>query len=90
MSDIMSITYEDAIPVSQSDTVKDPNGPFAGFYVGGSGNVTVTTGRGRTALFNNCQPGTIYPVVIKNVWVDGTTATGILGMVAVPYPGQGQ
>ena len=85
MSNIMSITYEDAIAVTPSDTVADPSGPFAGFYVGVAGDVTVTTIRGTKALFKSCQAGVTYTQAIQRVWSTGTTATNILGQVAMPY-----
>lgn len=84
-SNIMAITYEDAIAVTASDTVADPSGPFAGFYVGVAGTVKLTTVRGTAATFLNCQAGVVYTVACSRIWSSVTTATNILGMVAMPY-----
>ena len=85
MSTIAAITYEDAIAVTPSDTVADPSGPFAGFYVGAAGTVKLTTIRGTTATLLNCQAGIIYPIAFSRIWSSVTGATSILGMVAMPY-----
>lgn len=84
MSNILSITYDDAIAVTQSDSVDDPAGPFAGFHSGSGGTVKVTTIRGTTATITNIPAGVIYTLSIKRVWSGTTTASGVLGMVANP------
>jgi hypothetical protein len=85
MSDIRSVTFEDAVGVVQSDTADDPNGPFAGFYVGVAGDVRAVTVRGRIALLKGCKVGRKISLAIRRVLVTGTTAQQILGLVAPPY-----
>ena len=83
MSDILAQQFRDAQPVTQSDTASDPNGPFDGFYVGGAGNVKVTTAAGTPVTFNGLQSGQIVWCQITQVWETGTTGSlNILGLVA--------
>lgn len=83
-SDIRSVTYDGAVAVTASDTVNDPAGPFAGFYVGAAGDVKVHTSRGQDVLFKACNAGVVYTVSIKRVWSTGTVGNGalVLGMQA--------
>lgn len=85
MSNILSITYDDAIAVTASNTVADPAGPFAGFYSGSGGTIKVTTIKGTAATFTNVPAGVVVTCAILNVWSSTTTATNILGMVANPF-----
>lgn len=89
MSNILSITYEDAVPVTPSDSTNDPSGPFAGFYVGIAGDVKVRTSRGRDVVFPACNAGTIYTCAILRVWSTGSAhPTSILGVIAMPFKGK--
>ena len=85
MSDIYALTYEDQVAVTASDTVADPNGPFAGFYVGGSGTVRFLNARNRDVTLTGCQAGTIYPFPFIRVFSSTTSATGIMGLSAPAY-----
>jgi hypothetical protein len=90
MSSIMSITYDDAIPVTPSDSVSDVAGPFAGFYSGTGGTIVVQTVRSGNSVVRTLlgvPAGIIVPLAIVRVNATGTTATGIFGMVAMPYKG---
>lgn len=49
-------------------------------YVGGAGNLRVTTTGGDTVVFNNIQAGTFLPVHVDKVWSTGTTATNIIAL----------
>ena len=49
-------------------------------YVGGAGNLRVTTTGGDTVVFNNIQAGTFFPVHVDKVWLTGTTATNIIAL----------
>ena len=91
-SDIKAVTYESAIAVTASDTTDDPNGPFAGLYVGGqtgAQTLKVTTLRGTTVTFASPALGTVIPIAVRRVWSTGTTVTNVLGLLAVPYKGTG-
>lgn len=71
-----------ALIPQKSDTFDDvmPNQAF--LYVGGAGNVKVTTQGGSTLTFTNVPAGTFLggkiPIAIKQVWKTGTTATGLV------------
>lgn len=47
-------------------------------YVGGLGNVKVTTAQGDEVTFTNVQAGNVLPVQVIRVWANGTTATSLL------------
>lgn len=82
-SDIRSITYDGAEAITASDTVNDPAGPFAGFYVGTAGDVKVHTSRGQDVVLKNCNAGVVYTISIKRVWSTGTgSPSTMLGLQA--------
>ena len=64
---------EDAAAVTPSDTVDLPQ--FSVIYVGGAGNVKVTTAQGTAVTFTGVNGGTVIPVRVRRVWATGTTAT---------------
>ncbi len=49
-------------------------------YVGGDGDVRVTTAGGDTVTFAGLTAGSFVPVQVLRVWVTGTTATDILAL----------
>ena len=49
-------------------------------YVGGSGNIKLTTASGSVLSFNGLNAGTFVPVQTIRVWSTGTTATNILAL----------
>lgn len=49
-------------------------------YVGGSGNVKVTTIGGETATFTAVPAGAVLPIAAKIIWSTGTTATSMLAL----------
>jgi len=51
-----------------------------GIYVGGAGDVKVTTRGGTTATFVGVPAGTILPVRAKIVFAIGTSATDLVAM----------
>lgn len=62
---------------TQSDTV-DLEKPGIGIYVGGSGDVKVTTYDGDDITMVGLVAGVWHPIQAKRVWVTGTTASSIL------------
>lgn len=78
-----AIVGQHAFAVVPSDTVsQDPTGknmPFR-IYVGGTGNVSVTTARGETAIFSGVPAGALLPVAVRRVNVTNTTATLMLAI----------
>lgn len=70
---------EDLISVTPSDVTSFPL-EVRMLYVGTGGNVSVTTGKGTTVVFNNVPDGgTVGPFFIRRVNSTGTTASGIVG-----------
>ena len=49
-------------------------------YVGGAGNVRVTTAGGDDVIFNGVLAGSFVPVQVIKVWATSTTATNILAL----------
>ena len=49
-----------------------------GLYIGGAGNIKVTTVDGDTATMVGVTAGSYYPIRIARVWSTDTTATNIL------------
>ena len=49
-------------------------------YVGGAGNIKVTTMGGDTVTFSGCLAGTVLPVRVARVFSTDTTATLLLGI----------
>ena len=49
-------------------------------YVGGTGDVKLTTRGGDTVTFSAVPAGTIIPIMAKIIFNTGTTATLIVGM----------
>lgn len=67
-----------AFAITASDTVNLQN--VAVVYVGGAGNIKVTTANGDVATFNGLNAGTVLPVQVLRVWATGTTATTLIGI----------
>jgi len=67
----------DLVPVTKSDTVNDPNGPFRGFYILVAGTLKVTTAANtdRTFASGELAQGVPHPIRIKRVWSTGSAAT---------------
>lgn len=85
MSDILAVTYDDAIAVTPSDTTDDPAGPFAGLQcTGTAGLAKIITGAGRTATIFLPQ-GICTPIAARRVFTTGTAATSIIGLRAQPF-----
>lgn len=68
-----------AVLVTPSDVANLPNAAFF-LYIGGAGNVRVTTIGGDDIVFTALPVGTILPVQVLKVWSTNTTATLIVGL----------
>jgi hypothetical protein len=68
----------DATAVTTSDTADNT---YAYLYVGGTGNVKVTTEAGTDVTFTSVPVGYLW-VRTRLVWATGTTATNIVGLKA--------
>lgn len=49
-------------------------------YVGGTGNVKVTTAQGSTVTFVGVPAGAVIPVQVIRVWSTDTTATSMVAI----------
>ena len=68
-----------AFAITPSDS-EDLSVYTRGIYVGGAGNVKLTTVGGDTITLNGCLAGTVLPIRAKRVFSTGTTATNLLAM----------
>jgi hypothetical protein len=82
---VQAVTADGAVAVTKSDATNDPSGPFVGFYVGGSGDVKVTTLRGQNITLPAVQGGMVIHLAILRVWNSTTSATGIIGLQGIGY-----
>jgi len=65
----------DAAAVTVSDTTTfNPSVIF----VGGAGNIKVTTAQGTDVVFTGVQAGQVLPVQVVKVWSASTTATSLV------------
>lgn len=85
MSNILAITYDNAIAVTQSDTIDDPSGPFAGFHTGSGGTIRVLTIKGNDVTLGSLPAGVVYTLAIRRVFSSTTSASGVFGMIANPF-----
>jgi hypothetical protein len=70
---------QDAFTISKSDSANLTFSTRA-IYVGGGGNVAITTVKGNNVTFANVAGGSILPVRAKKVLSTGTTATLMVGL----------
>jgi hypothetical protein len=73
----------DAFPITTSDSVDLP-ARIDGLWVGGAGNVVVTTEGSHKVTVTGVNAGTLLPLSILRVWATNTTATSMLGFVVSP------
>jgi hypothetical protein len=69
------------VTVTQSDTadIDKRNGEYPrALWVGGAGNVKLTTPDGVDAVFEGVAAGTLLPVQTRRVWDNGTTVTAAI------------
>jgi len=82
----LKLQADSAAAVTPSDSANIP--PITGgdnnvgcvLYIGGAGNVRVTTYGGNVVTFNGVFAGTFIPVNVVKVWSTGTTATNIIAL----------
>ena len=73
-------TEKDAYAITGNDSTALTKSTRS-IYVGGSGNIKVTTVDGTTVTFNGAVAGSIIPVRVKRVFSTGTTATNLIGLI---------
>lgn len=62
------------------DNANDLTIQTRGLYVGGTGDVKVTSITGDVVTFVGVPAGMVLPIRVKRVWATGTTATAIVGL----------
>lgn len=81
MSTILARIYDDVKDVTKSDTVNDPQGPFASLLVTVAGTLKFTTRQDTTIALAAVVVGQVIEVPVKRVWSTGSGAT-VVGYVA--------
>ncbi len=71
-NDAFSITPHDSNELSQVTRA---------LFVGGAGNINLTTAAGTTLVFTGVTAGSILPIQASKVLSTSTTATNIVGLV---------
>lgn len=54
--------------------------PVEALWVGGAGNIKITTLDGSVATLSGVVAGSLLPIAVKRVWSTDTTATLIVGL----------
>jgi hypothetical protein len=70
-------SYAHAAAITPSDTADSVN--YRAVYVGGAGNLKVTTKTGTDTTLAVIA-GQVIPIAVTRVFSTGTTATGIVGL----------
>jgi hypothetical protein len=68
-----------SIEITRADS--DLAAPVRALYIGGAGSVKITDPQGNETTFQNVPAGVILPVMAKRVWLTGTSATNIVGLI---------
>lgn len=68
-----------AVEVTTSDST-DLTTSTRAIYIGGTGDIKVTTVNGDTVTFKAVPVGSILPVRARRIFATGTTATFIVGL----------
>ena len=76
LDDMVPVRGAVAITPADSDMTR----AVKALYVGGSGDVRITTIDGDDVVFASVPAGTVLPVQVKRVWSTNTTATNIVGL----------
>ena len=82
----IKLQAERAAAVTPSDSANIP--PITGgdnnvgcvLYIGGAGNLKITTYGGDTVTLNGVLAGTFIPVNVVKVWATDTTATNVIAL----------
>lgn len=72
-----SASFRGAKAITPSDSAEVC---YSAIYVGGTGNVAVTTPAGDTLTFVAVQVGTVLPICAVKVLATGTSATNLVGL----------
>ena len=67
-----------AFAITPNDSVNLQN--VAVVFVGGAGNIKVTTANGDIVTFSGVVAGSVLPVQVLRVWGTSTTASSLVGI----------
>lgn len=74
------VLKEDVVSQAEEYVIFDKGRSDCVLFVGGEGNIKVTTSSGSTVTFNGIAAGTFIPVSVLKVWATGTTATNVIAL----------
>lgn len=74
---LINDTYEGAVAVTPSDVTTIVG---KAIYVGGAGNVAVTTAAGNVVTFTAPPVGTVIPISFTKIMATNTTATLLIAL----------
>lgn len=75
----MSLPFTHATALTLHDSTKVAV-PHRALYIGGAGNLKVTTVGGSVVTFSGLPAGTVLPVQVTLAWSTGSTATLVLAV----------
>lgn len=75
-----AVTPNDSADIPSVSTQDGSGNNGCVLYVGGAGNIKVTTAGGDTVTFNGLLAGMFLPVQVLRVWSTDTTATNIIAL----------
>lgn len=69
-----------AVSITPNDSTDNMGGkPVRGIYVGGAGDIALTTSNGEDVTVYSALAGTVIPIRPSRIKSTGTTATNLLG-----------
>lgn len=75
-----AVTPNDSADIPSVSTQDGSGNNGCVLYVGGAGNIKVTTAGGDTVTFTGLLAGMFLPVQVLRVWSTDTTATNIIAL----------
>jgi hypothetical protein len=75
-----AVTPSDTVDIPSISTQDGTGNNGCVLYVGGAGNIKVTTAGGDTLIFTGILAGSFFPVQVLRLWSTGTTATNIIAL----------
>lgn len=78
---VIPIEFSDAVAITKSDSTDLTASSIRGLYVGGTGDLAITTKAGSTVTFKAVPVGFVLHLPIAKVMSTNTTATNIVGLV---------
>lgn len=75
-----AVTTSDTADIPSVSTQDGSGNNGCVLYIGGAGNIKVTTAGGDTVTFTGLLAGMFLPVQVLRVWSTDTTATNIIAL----------